>query len=373
MYFDKLFSELWQCYLLARKGKRNKHSVLKFDLNAPSHITKLTYLLLNKEWLPGVYNAFLVQKPVLREIFAAPFVDRIVHHFLCRNLGPTLESKFIYDSYSCQVDKGTHFAIGRAKKMARAVSDGFSKEAWVLRLDIAGYFISIRRDTLYRQVQKDLEGYFENRDLSPSYQIFKNEILQDLLSKIIFCNPTQKVYKKGTVEDWKKLPTHKSLFYSKPGCGLPIGNLTSQLFGNVYLNTLDQYIKRELKIKYYGRYVDDMLLFHSSKEELTQSTIKIEKFLKERLSLTLHPKKIQIQTVQKGSPFLGAYILPFRTYLDQRAKKNTWEAIKENKSSASLESYKGHLGHFDATRLSNKMKIPQQSKRAEASYVLSLP
>ena len=172
-------------------------------------------------------------------------------------------------------------------------------------------------------------------------------------------NPLENTHYKSPKNAWDGLPQNKSLKFAKPGCGLPIGNLTSQLFGNIYLNDLDHYIKRELKIRSYGRYVDDMVLVHKNKDVLLESIPKIRRFLKEKLNLELHPKKISLQPAYNGFLFLGAYILPYRMYPSRRIVKNFKESMRGNylpKKQKELEkSYLGLFSHFDAYKLSQKI------------------
>ncbi len=193
-----------------------------------------------------------------------------------------------------------------------------------------------------------------------------------MIHKTIFHNPTQNFILKGKRKDWAGLPRSKSLFFAKSGTGLPIGNLTSQLFGNIYLNDLDQFIKRNLKIKYYGRYVDDMVFVHKDKEYLKSIISQIREYLQNNLALDLHEKKIYLQHFSKGVKFLGTFIKPYRVYIENRSKGNFYNKIREcnlllkkheNKLSkkqvesviASMNSYLGLLGHYQTNKLRKKV------------------
>ena len=193
-----------------------------------------------------------------------------------------------------------------------------------------------------------------------------------MIHKTIFHNPTQNFTLKGNRKDWAGLPKSKSLFFAKPGTGLPIGNLTSQLFGNIYLNDLDQFIKRSLKIKYYGRYVDDMVFVHKDKEYLKTVIVRIRKYLQNNLALDLHEKKIYLQHFSKGVKFLGTFIKPYRIYIENRSKGNFYNKIREcnlllkkqdnrlNKEQvesiiAGINSYLGLLGHYQTNKLRKKV------------------
>jgi len=343
---SSLFTELWIAYLEARKGKRNKPSVIKFDLNAQSNITDLALRLQNKTWRPGRFTAFLVHKPVLREIFAAPFEDRIVHHFLYRRISPVMEPQFIFDCASCRIGKGTHFAISRVKRFLRAETSCFRDIAYVLKLDIQAYFISIRHDLLYRILHKMLSSRNKSRENNPA-------LTDWLLAEICFHCPANNALRIGSIEEWNLLPKSKSLYYAKSGCGLPIGNLTSQLFGNVYLNSLDHFIKRNLGISSYSRYVDDLVLIHQNKTRLENAIHEIDLWLNSNRQLQLHPNKTLLQPVRRGIPYLGVYILPGRVYAGDRLKTSWKNCIKiPNLNWQAVQSYLGLLKHYDCNRLS---------------------
>jgi hypothetical protein len=259
------------------------------------------------ELRPGI--CFINELPVKREIIAADFRDRVVHHFIYNRIYHILDIKFIYDSYSCRVGKGTLFGIKRVRGFLR-------NDSWVLRLDIKGFFMAIDREILFGLVMDGLCGTH-------------CELLEFLIRKIVFNDPLKNARFKSPRTAWNNLPPDKSLINSAPNCGLPIGNLTSQVFANVYLNPLDHFVKRELKIKYYGRYVDDMVLIHSDKQVLLNAISSIREFMSSKLRLTLHPKKIKLQPAYKGFAFLGAYIYPSGIVAGKRIVKNFRKCVFE--------------------------------------------
>ncbi len=323
-----IFSELHKAYLDARKHKRNTINQLKFERNLEVELLSLCNELETRtyELRPGI--CFINELPVKREVIAADFRDRVIHHFIYNRIYPILDKKFIYDSYSCRVGKGTLFGIERAQKFLKSTS-----MPWVLRLDIQGFFMAINRSILFDLIIKGLHG--EICDLS-----------EFLIRRIVFNNPLKNSLFKSPKSAWSDLPPDKSLMHSAPDCGLPIGNLTSQIFANVYLNPLDHFIKRDLKIKCYGRYVDDMVLIHSDKQVLLNSISGIRKFLQNKLKLALHPKKIRLQPADKGFAFLGAYIYPNRTTVGKRIVKNFRECIfsplaNRQKQAQRVQSYLG--------------------------------
>ena len=183
---------------------------------------------------------------------------------------------------------------------------------------------------------------------------------------------------KGSRKDWVNLPTNKSLFQSKNNCGLPIGNLTSQLFGNIYLNQFDHWVKQSLGIKYYGRYVDDFVLIHNNKEYLKSLIVPIQKYLQTELHLILHPKKIYLQQYNKGIKYLGAVIKPHRIYIANQTKGNFYNAIKKQNEivqnykptkqeqkefQAIMNSYLGTISHYKSYKLRKKMIFNNISKK----------
>ena len=314
-----IFLELHKAYLDARKHKRNTINQLKFERNLEVELLSLCNELETRtyELKPGI--CFINELPVKREIIAADFRDRVIHHFLYNRIYPALDKKFIYDSYSCRVGKGTLFGIERVRKFlkscgVRALHATPFGNVWVLRLDIQGFFMAINRSILFDLIINGLHS--EICDLSGF-----------LIRKIVFNDPLKNSFFKSPKSAWNDLPPDKSLMHSAPDCGLPIGNLTSQIFANVYLNPLDHFVKRDLKIKYYGRYVDDMVLIHSDKRVLLNAISRIREFLQSELKLTLHPKKIRLQLADKGFAFLGAYIYPDGVAVGRRIVKNFKECI----------------------------------------------
>lgn len=280
-----LKQEIYNAYLAARKHKRNSPSQLEFERTLESNLLQLCKELKKRTYKMSPCTVFISERPVKREIVAANFRDRVVHHLLCNWVCPIFERQFIYDSYSCRVGKGTKFAVERARHFAMAASENFTKECFVLRLNISGFFMNINRNILYKLVVNSLRRANYANVSDKNLCIF-------LVRLFIFSPPLAGAFYKSPKSAWIDLPKNKSLKYANKNCGLPIGNLPSQWFGNVYLNLLDQFIKRKLKFIHYGRYVDDMLLLHQNKNELLKAKAEIAKFLRERLHLELNEKKL---------------------------------------------------------------------------------
>ena len=347
---ERLLSELFLSYYSARANKRNTCSQIRFERDLSRNLIELWEDIASFRYRVGRSMCFIINRPVKREVFAASFRDRIVHHLLYRYLMPIFEPTFIYDSYSCRVGKGTLFGIDRLEHHIRSVSRNYTRPCYVLKLDILGYFMSIDRTVLHWIVMDTLQRKGRTDDVLFPY-------VADLLPKVIFNDPTRGCYRKGSPQDWDGLPLSKSLFHARPGCGLPIGNLTSQLFSNIYLNGLDQFVKRELGCRHYGRYVDDFYLVDASPERLLSCVVPIRMFLKEDLHLTLHPRKLYLQEQAKGVPFLGCVLKGGRRRLSRRASRLMRERLlevltrEENpfQVRSVVNSYRGHCLHSAGT------------------------
>ncbi len=351
---DEILNDLFRAYFDARKNKRNTINSLVYERNFESNIFDLYDEIMERRYTPSPSICFIVNRPVKREIFAAAFRDRIIHHFIYNYISPLFEKTFINDCYSCRLGKGTHYGIRRIDKFIRSCSENYQRDCYILKLDIKGYFMSINRDLLFNRVKAEI--------IKNVHRInFDHALVLYLIKETVFNNPTQNCSIKGRKSDWFGLPKSKSLFYAKPDCGLPIGNLTSQLFGNVYLNNFDHFVKRDLRIRYYGRYVDDFILIHRSKEYLKSLIPEIGSYLRKELYLQLHPGKIYLQHYSKGVKYLGAVIKPHRIYIAKRTRGNFYEAImkqnqiardhkptraEQEKFISSMNSYLGILQHY---------------------------
>jgi len=286
-------NEIYEAYLDCRKNKRNTINALKFEFKLEENLYLLYKDLNNKTYHPNRSICFIILDPKPREIFAADFRDRIVHHLLVREIEEIFEKRFIFDSCSCRKNKGTHFCVKRLKKFIRKVSENYTKKAYYCQLDIFGFFMSIDKKILYNLIKERIK-----KEEKP--EEWKERILW--LSKvIIFNDPTENCIFKGDKNLIKLVPDRKSLFKTEKGKGLPIGNYSSQFFANIYLNELDQFVKRELKCKYYVKYVDDFVLLSRSQEELKFWRDEIDKFLHKETKIEIKPKKAEISACRKGN------------------------------------------------------------------------
>jgi hypothetical protein len=356
---EKITIDLFQAYFDARKNKRNTINALAFEKHFEANIFALCEEIIENQYEPKPSICFIVDKPVKREIFAADFRDRVVHHFIYNYISPVFEQAFINDSYSCRKGKGTHYGINRIDKFIRSCSQNYTKDCYILKLDIKGYFMAMNKSLLYKKIKDELIRQKHKIDFYLSPVLY-------LIEKTIFNNPKGNCIIKGNKTDWNGLPETKSLFHAKPNCGLPIGNLTSQLFGNIYMNEFDHWVKRDLGIKYYGRYVDDFILIHNQKEYLKSLIEPIRNYLKNKIKLELHPNKIYFQHYKMGVKYLGTVIKPHRIYIANRTKGNFHEAVekqnaiarnhkpsKEEQASflSSMNSYLGIMKHYKTYKL----------------------
>ena len=305
--------DVFAAYEACRKNKRSAASALAFELDYEQLLIDLWRDIALDRYRPSASVAFLVKKPVLREVFAAQFRDRVVHHLLIGKLEPLFEKIFIYDSYACRKGRGTLFGIRRMETFIRRASENYHKDCYILKLDVRGFFMHIDRALLWQR----LSSFIKER-----YTFSDKEALIRLCSYIVLNNPAKGCVIKGDKSAWHDLPSDKSLFGVAEGCGLPIGNLTSQVFANFYMNPFDHFIKQGLGFRYYGRYVDDFFLIHHDKQKLQDSTSLIRTFLREHLHLSLHPKKIYLQHYSRGVPFLGVMIRPYHTTMGKRFSGN---------------------------------------------------
>lgn len=354
---EQLLCDLRQAYYDARRHKRNRRYQLAFEANLDVNLLTLRDELFNRSYSAGPCTCFLVKDPKLREVFAAQFRDRIVHHLYYNYTHRMLERTFIADSYSCIKGRGTHYGIDRLERHIRRVSDNWRHPCYVLKMDIRGYFMHINRDRLLEITLGQL-GRMSRRRVSKDMEyrwcdVVELEFVKWLSREIILLNPIDDCKVQGSREEWCDLSHDKSLFHSPRGCGLPIGNLTSQLFSNVYLNELDQFIKRNLGCKHYGRYVDDFFVVSNDREWLRQLIPRVRKFLSDKLSLRLHEGKVRIYDAGYGVEFLGAFLKPYRRYISnstlRRMKKKLYNLEEETdveRLCSRVNSYIGVLGHY---------------------------
>ncbi len=314
----------WKEFL---RGKRNKKDVQEFQLHLMDNVLSLHDDLRNKKYVHGGYYAFNISDPKPRSIHKASVGDRLLHHAIYRILYPVFDKKFIHDSYSCRKEKGTHRAINRFRDFFRKVSKNKTKTCWVLKCDIRKFFACIDHTILKRILEKNI----------------KNADILWLLFQVIDSFYTQPNTRNSAIAE----------FLVK---GLPLGNLTSQLLVNIYMNEFDQFVKRELKVRYYIRYADDFVILSDKKSELILILQYIVVFLKENLKLELHPDKVFIKTIASGVDFLGWVHFPEHRVLRTSTKKRMMRKVENNTKPGTVQSYLGLIGYGNSRKLEKKIE-----------------
>jgi retron-type reverse transcriptase len=315
-----------------RNGKRSRADVQAFAMRLEENIFSLHRDLACGNYRHGSYSAFTICDPKQRLIHKAPVRDRIVHHAIFSALNPLFESSFIAHSYSCRVGKGTHRAVSALESMLRKGSRNQRKPCFALKCDVHRFFASVDHAILLGMLEKKI----------------KDEALMRLLREII-----------GSF----------SSDLAPFGCkGIPIGNLTSQLFANVYLNEFDQFMKHALNVKHFIRYTDDFVVVSDDEQHLRMLLPSIRSFLSEILHLTLHPHKVTIRKFKQGIDFLGYVLLPHHRVLRTKTRRRMLRKLHEKavassaglvskeRAEQSLHSYLGVLSHADCYRLSQKLR-----------------
>ncbi len=301
------------------KGKRNRKDVQEFESALMDNILALHRDLKEKTHTHGAYEAFKVNDPKPRDIHKATVRDRLLHHALYRKLYPFFETTFIGDSYSCRRRKGTHKAMQRFREYAYKVSKNRIRTCWVLKCDIKKFFASIN--------QRILMGIIASR--------ISDTNIVALIHNIV-----------------------ESFHSTAAGKGLPLGNLTSQLLVNVYMNEFDQWVKHHLKATYYIRYADDFVVQSHNKQTLETRLPQMRQFLEEKLALTLRPNKVSIETLASGVDFLGWVHFPNHRVLRTNTKRRMLRKVQGlTKDDAVVGSYRGLLRWGNARKLETYLKI----------------
>jgi len=305
--------EAWQEFVRGKKGKKD---VQEFSLRLMDNIILLHEELVSHSYRHGGYHAFNISDPKPRNIHKASVRDRLVHHAIYRVLYPFFDRTFIADSYSCRIGKGTHKAIGRFREFSYIASKNSSRTCWILKCDIRKFFANIDHGVLLNI----LEQYIPDRDIL--------RLLEEIIG---------------------------SFNAAEPGVGLPLGNLTSQLFVNVYMNEFDQFTKHKLKAKHYIRYADDFVIFSENRIWLENLISPIADFLGNYLKLQPHPQKVFVKTLASGVDFLGWVHFPAHRVLRAATKRRMMRRIAESPKPETIVSYLGLLKHGNAHKLAKAL------------------
>lgn len=296
-------------------GKREKKDVQEFQYSLMDNVMGLRHELKEGVYRHSAYHAFKISDPKPRDIHKATVRDRLVHHAIYRVLYPLFDRAFVADSYSCRDNKGTHRAMDRFRAFGWKVSKNGTRTCWVLKCDIKKFFASIDQNVLRTIITKHIED--------PRTRALLGEVIESFSS-------------------------------TELGKGLPLGNLTSQLLVNVYMNEFDQHAKHRLKAHFYIRYADDFVFLSDDRTWLESLIPRIQSFLSEKLMLSLHPTKVSIGTLAAGVDFLGWVHFPDHRVLRNATKHRMIRTLAEERSEARLQSYRGLLSHGNAQKLSTE-------------------
>lgn len=311
-----------------QKGKMGKQDVLIFSEHFEQHLLRLHADLMNGKYRHGPYTRFLIHDPKLRNIAKASVRDRVLHHAICRVITPNFDKAFVYDAYSSRKTKGVHRAIERFQSLAQKLSQNNTQTVWVLKCDVRKFFDNVSHDRLLELCAKRIQ----------------DSLVMAILKNIL------------------------DSFEAKPYKGIPLGNLTSQLFANIYLDRLDQYVKRELRVKNYLRYTDDFVLLSRNRAELESILPLIRDFLLNDLALELHPTKVFFGKWHQGVDFLGYVHFPHHRVLRTKTKKRMLRKLRLRKEDfeagdidedglhQTVASYLGVLSHSRNRGLAKRIR-----------------
>lgn len=361
---------LYDLYVAFEDAARHKHKmsyVVKFERELAENLNALCDDLLTHRYRALPSKCFVVKYPKQREVFAAMFRDRVVHHLYFRYTHQLFERTFIADSYSCIKGRGTLYGVNRLRQHIRQASLNWQERAYAMSLDIRGYFMHIDREKLLRIATDSIRKMATHKVgltdevpipsgvlLTPTTtwaEIRDMDFLLWLTEQIAMLDPMENCIIVGDESDWDGIDHAKCMRFVEKGLALPIGNLTSQLFSNVYMNPFDQFVKRDILCRHYGRYVDDSDMIDPDRAWLLAQVPKVREFLADELGLELHMGKLHIQEIHGGVEFLGTFVKPYRDYVSnktlERIKGRLQQTDLRNGEAANrtICSYLGILSH----------------------------
>jgi RNA-directed DNA polymerase len=342
------FHELVAAYFDCRRNKRTSLRALDFEASLERNLVALYDDLVAGNYRPGRSICFIVTSPKPREVWAAEFRDRVVHHLLYNHIGSRFERAFIADSCACVPGRGTLYAARRLEAKVRSITQNWSRRAFYLKLDLANFFVSIDKRILAGQLGARIsEAWW-----------------RDLALQILNHDPRTDVELRGDPARMALIPPHKSLFNQPAHLGLPIGNLSSQFFANVYLDALDQYAKHGLCARHYIRYVDDFVLLHESPQWLNAAHAEIDAWLPRELHVRLNPAKTILQPIERGIDFVGHLIKPWRRVIRRRTYRTALARTAQIDAEDLFETANSYFGllrqashsHADRAELANLLR-----------------
>ena len=349
--YEEVYEAFWQC--LENKG--NTMDAMRFEIDAERKCRELCQELNNRTYRPSRSIVFISEKPVKREIFGAAFRDRVVDTVFARKIGPLLEQQYIDDNYSTRVGKGTLYGIRRVEQMVRECSVNYTRDCWVMKLDMLSYFMSLPKRIAYRKFERLIRRLYHGDDV---------DLVCWILHTIIYDRPELHCVRNSPIGAWVGLPPTKSLFNSDGRHGLPIGKVVSQMTALVFMDDLDHELTSpEWEGMEYGHYMDDMVFVSVEMELLDRARVVVDRWA-HRNGVRRHPRKMYLQHYAKGVLFTGGMILPGRTYISNRtvgacidqierfnclARSNDTYVYRHYEQFTSvMNSYLGMMRHFAA-------------------------
>jgi len=345
---------LLKAYYDCRRRKRHTASAIVYEMDYETKLIALRDRINNRVYQPGKSICFVVTRPRYREVFAASFEDRIVHHYIALRLEPLFELVFSPRTFNCRKEKGQLYGINILKQDIRDCSENYTRTCWIMKLDLQGFFMSIDKALLADLIDRFITQYYTGSDIDD---------LRYLCRIVVLHCPEKNCEKHSPAHYWDYLPANKSLFTNGEGKGVAIGNLFAQLFANFLLNEFDWFLE-EIGIKYHGRYVDDFYCIHQDKAVLLNAVPLIRDKLAE-FGLTLNPKKFYFQHYTKGVEFTGAVVKPKTSYCCNRTITNFIAAVRRLNNAktlrqvehavCSINSYLGLLRHHNEYGMRKKV------------------
>jgi RNA-directed DNA polymerase len=355
------FSALLLAYLDCARGKRNSISALAFEAHLERNLCDLNDQLLDGSYRPGRSICFSITRPKAREVWAADFRDRIVHHLFYNQVAERIHASFIANSCACIPGRGTLYAAQRLEASVRSVTQNWSRPAHYLKCDLANFFVAIDKHVLRAQLARRITEPF----------------WLQLAETVLFHDPRVDVEVRGRAELLARVPPHKSLFNAPADTGLPIGNLSSQFFANVFLDALDQHCKHQLKARHYVRYVDDFILLHQSPQWLNAALEDITAWLPANLGAHLNPSKTILQSVSRGIDFVGFVVKPWRRTTRPRTLRSALHRIEHMPAADTFTAGNSYLGlvrqashsHAEQAAIANALRRRGHAVKGDLSKV----
>lgn len=346
-----------QAYYDCRRNKRNSTSALAFEQRLERNLCRLYDELMTGAYRPGRSICFVITHPKPREVWAADFRDRIVHHLLYNRIAPRFYASFVPGSCACIPGRGTLYGGQLLDGHIRSITQNWARDAFYLKLDLANFFVSINKHILRNLLVAKID--------EPWWLT--------LAEQILFHDPRADFEMRGPRHLLDLVPPHKRLTSQPAHLGLPIGNLSSQFFANVYLDVLDQFVKHQVKARHYVRYVDDFILLHESPQWLNQARQLIEAFLPARLEAQVNPRKTILQPISRGVDFVGHVIKPWRRTTRRRTVLTGLHRLAAMPSDEVFEAGNSYLGlvgqashpHADRARVANVLRAREHSVKAD--------